>query len=81
MELRRQELTTDLLDLPQHSRNAGNSPLCPRPIEPDRFTLLWTAKEAYLKARGLGIIESLDQVEIDLDAKDGPVIQLGAGAQ
>jgi 4'-phosphopantetheinyl transferase len=44
---------------------------------PDRFTRLWTAKEAYLKARGLGIVEPLDQVEIVFGANEPPALTIG----
>ena len=44
---------------------------------PDRFTRLWTAKEAYLKARGLGIVQPLDQVEIAFGANESLALTIG----
>jgi 4'-phosphopantetheinyl transferase len=78
LELRRQDLMTDLLDRCLSIRERQQLDALPASDRPDRFTRLWTAKESYLKARGLGIIESLDQVEIELDASGGPALRLGA---
>ena len=38
------------------------------------FFKLWTAKEAYLKAVGTGLSDSLDTVEIDLDLQGNPCL-------
>ncbi len=78
LESRRQDLLPDLLDRCLGIRERQQLAALPAPDRPDRFTRLWTAKESYLKARGLGIIESLDQVEIEFDARDGLALRLGA---
>lgn len=42
----------------------------PAPARPRRFVELWTLKEAYLKARGLGLELPLELISFTLD--DGP---------
>lgn len=54
----------DLLALPQEERAA-------------RFVYLWTVKEAYLKARSLGVAEPLQEIEVRLDDLARPVLHLG----
>ncbi len=44
----------------------------------EAFYRYWTLKEAYLKARGLGLPGGLDQVTFDLDGSDAPRCALGA---
>lgn len=78
LEMRGKELSADLLGRCLSVRERSELHALVERDRPDRFTRLWTAKEAYLKARGLGIIESLDQVEIDFSADDEPALRLGA---
>jgi 4'-phosphopantetheinyl transferase len=52
-----------LMALPDHQR-------------PDRFFCYWTLKEAYVKARGLGLSLPLEEVSFDLRA-EGAVVALG----
>lgn len=50
------------------------------PIQrPDLFYLIWTAKEAYLKACGLGLGTSLEKVSIAVSAAEIQVVQPVAG--
>jgi 4'-phosphopantetheinyl transferase len=44
---------------------------------PERFTTLWTIKEAVLKARGAGLSSGLTTVDVQLDAS-GELLQLSA---
>ena len=81
LEPRRQDPARDLLESCLGSRERQQLESLAEPDRPDRFTRLWTAKEAYLKARGLGIIDSLDQVEVDFDAGPGPALRLGAALE
>lgn len=81
LEPRRQDLTRDLLDSCLSSRERRQLDALAEPDRPDRFAQLWTAKEAYLKARGLGITDSLDQVEVDFDAGPGPALRLGTALE
>ncbi len=43
----------------------------PKPLQQDRFFAYWTLKEAYIKARGLGLAIPLDQFSFLLDEGDG----------
>jgi 4'-phosphopantetheinyl transferase len=43
----------------------------------DRFFQLWTAKEAYLKARGLGVSGPLAEVQILFGGDGTPTLALG----
>ena len=43
---------------------AGDLRACPRPDRPRRFLEVWTLKEAYLKARGLGLAGGLDALSV-----------------
>ena len=45
----------------------------PQAQRPRAFSLYWTAKEAYIKARGEGLSSALNQVEVRLDATNGRV--------
>ena len=81
LEPRRQDLTRDLLDSCLSSRERQQLDAVAESDRPDRFAHLWTAKEAYLKARGLGITDSLDQVEVDFDAGPGPALRLGVALE
>ena len=44
----------------------------PAERRPEAFTLLWTIKEAVLKARGLGLNDRLDSVTVRLDEALAP---------
>jgi 4'-phosphopantetheinyl transferase len=46
--------------------------------QPDRFVRLWTVKEAYFKARGLGVSEDLSELEVVLRADREPILKIGA---
>ncbi len=46
-----------------------------------RFVELWSLKEAYIKARGLGLTLALDQFAIDLSDRNRPGLALGAGSE
>jgi 4'-phosphopantetheinyl transferase len=78
LEMHRQELSADLLGRCLSVRERSELYALVEQDRPHRFTRLWTAKEAYLKARGLGIAELLDQVQIDFGADDQPALRLGA---
>ena len=57
------------------AEGAGLDALATEELRRERFFALWTLKEAYLKARGLGLALSLDSVVFDLDDVAG-----GAGS-
>lgn len=46
-----------------------------------RFLLQWTAREAYLKALGLGIAGGLLRLRVDFDRRDAPQVSLCDGGQ
>ena len=50
---------------------------CSGQERPDRFTTLWTIKEAVLKARGAGLASGLTTVAVQLDAS-GTLLRLSA---
>lgn len=67
------ELRTSLWEIAQHSfaeaEIAALRGLAPDDFR-DRFFALWTLKEAYLKARGLGLRLPLDQFAISVSGSD-----------
>jgi 4'-phosphopantetheinyl transferase len=64
LERRRDTLPAELLDRIFSERERAELLRLGERDRPERFMRLWTAKEAYLKARGVGIVDELDQVEI-----------------
>jgi 4'-phosphopantetheinyl transferase len=64
LERRRDSLPAELVDRCLSGRERAELLGLSECERPERFMRLWTAKEAYLKARGIGIVDELDQVEI-----------------
>lgn len=60
------------------AREFGVLATLPENERPTAFFRLWTLKEAYLKARGLGLPGGLDQVVFDLEEGNSPRCTLGA---
>jgi 4'-phosphopantetheinyl transferase len=51
----------------------------PPALQTDRFFALWTLKESYMKARGMGLQIPLDAISFALDDGDGIAFALAAG--
>jgi 4'-phosphopantetheinyl transferase len=49
----------------------------PEDDRPLRFLQLWTLKEAYMKARGMGFSLPIEQIVFDLDRRDGIGVAFG----
>jgi 4'-phosphopantetheinyl transferase len=77
LERRCAALPAELLERCLSDRERAELLALPERDRPDRFTRLWTGKEAYLKARGLGIVEPLDQVEIAFGANETLALTIG----
>jgi 4'-phosphopantetheinyl transferase len=80
LERRRDTLPGELLDRCLSARERAALLGLGERDRPDRFMRLWTAKEAYLKARGLGIVDELDQVEIAIEPPSHAKSSLGLAA-
>lgn len=77
LELLREQLPAELLPHCLSEREHAALLTLGERDQVDRFMQLWTAKEAYLKARGLGVGEPLAQVEILFDGDSNPTLALG----
>jgi 4'-phosphopantetheinyl transferase len=53
----------------------------PAGLQPARFWDLWTLKESYIKARGMGLSIPLDRFSFDLDGGDGAAIGFEHGLE
>ena len=79
LERRRDALPVELFDRIFSARERAALLGLAEPDRPDRFTRLWTAKEAYLKARGVGIVDELDQVEVAIEPRHHSHMAVGLG--
>jgi 4'-phosphopantetheinyl transferase len=78
LERVREQLPTELLDHCLSERERAALLTLASRDRITRFVELWTAKEAYLKARGLGVAERLAEVEILFDGDGISTLALGA---
>ncbi|MET3183249.1 UNVERIFIED_ORG: 4'-phosphopantetheinyl transferase [Variovorax guangxiensis] len=68
------------LEIAEHffsAKEAGALRQLPAGLQPARFWDLWTLKESYIKARGMGLSIPLDRFSFGLDEGDGTAIAFG----